>query len=95
MKKFLIVCLLLITPVAQAADWPAGSGTDIGGSLTPGYEPSGIIRQDQLERLFLVWDNGYISQLQTDGTVDQTSYYGGDFEGLTLVDSSTDYIYVG
>ncbi len=95
MKKFLILFLLLVAPVTQAADWPASDGTDIGGNLTAGYEPSGIVWQERLEELFLVWDNGYISQMGTDGTVDQTTYYGGDFEGLTLADSDTNYIYVG
>ena len=83
--------LLAMSPASAADPWPADSGTQI----WSGGEPSGIVWHERLEKLFWVHDNGYVRQMDTAGTLEHDWYIGGDLEGVTIVDPSSDYIYVG
>ena len=88
----LALSVLLLAPTHLTADaWPADAGTQI----WSGGEPSGIVWHERLEKLFWVHDNGYVRQMDTDGTLEYDWYIGGDLEGVTIVDPSSDYIYVG
>jgi len=82
------------TPLSIPA-WPAGSGTEIGSGLPSGYEPSGIVWHDRYDSLFLVSDDGWVSWMDQSGSVVTTWTPGGDLEGITIVDSDTDYLYLG
>ncbi|MFA6027672.1 MAG: hypothetical protein WC752_01990 [Patescibacteria group bacterium] len=99
MKQYLLLIILLFTcsPVfAATTAWPAENpGTEIGGNLPAGYEPSGVIWQSRIGDLFLVWDNGYVTQMDTLGNIDNTSYYGGDYEGITIADQQSNNVYIG
>lgn len=79
---------------SRAAAWPGDAGTEITGELPTTYEPSGILWHDRLETLFLVHDKGWVVRLEADGTYDDW-YVGGDLEAIAIVDSSSDYLYLG
>ncbi len=81
----------------RAADWPANGGTDIGTDLVAGYEPSGIVWHDRLERLFLVGDDGDVTKMTSTGTIESEWSYGSafDLEGAAIANSSSNYIYLG
>lgn len=96
----IIIGLLLFIPVIclGGSVWPAEDpGTEIGGNLTVGYEPSGIIWHNERQTLFTVWDNGYITELDTDGNIVNDWYYGSflDIESITIVDDSSNNVYLG
>jgi hypothetical protein len=75
--------------------WPSDSGVNIGTKLDAGYEPSGIIWHNRLQSLFVIWDNGYVTQMDTSGNIiHATTYVGGDLEGITVVDDQSNFIYL-
>jgi len=85
-----------LTPTPRPiSSWPAGPGTEIGGNLPVGYEPSGIVRHERYHDLFLVSDNGWVSRMDQSGTVSNTWTPGGDLEGIAVANSDTDYLYLG
>jgi hypothetical protein len=90
-----LMCRALFLSPVLAASWPGDGGTSIGGSLPSGYEPSGIVWHDRIGKLFLVSDDGWVSRMNSDGSGVTTWYLSGDFEGITVADSSTNYIYIG
>jgi hypothetical protein len=99
--RLLSAVLLLLAPgtSARAADpWPAESNAeadDIGGELT-GFEPSGTVWHPDLRQLFVVDDDGGLARLDIDGTnVTRWDGIGGDFEGVTYADATSDFVYVG
>lgn len=71
------------------------TGTDIGDNLASGYEPSGVVWHSGFDQLFVVSDGGIVTKMNSDGSgvVDKT--IGGDFEGITVADPSTDFVYIG
>jgi hypothetical protein len=70
-------------------------GTDIGGDLVSSYEPSGIVWHNGLDQLFAVSDGGIITRMNADGSDVVDKVIGGDLEGVTVADSSTNFVYVG
>ncbi|MFH0818574.1 MAG: SdiA-regulated domain-containing protein [Patescibacteria group bacterium] len=92
---FLFLPVISYSAVSAPSAWPVDSGTNIGTHLDSGYEPSGVLWHKDTSTLFTVWDNGYLTQLDKNGNVlHATTYVGGDLEGITVVDSSTNYIYL-
>nr|HPJ72126.1 SdiA-regulated domain-containing protein [bacterium] len=75
--------------------WPAPTGTEIGGGLPAGYEPSGAVWHTRLGQLFLVSDDGWVSRMDSDGGSPVTWTPGGDIEGITIADPDSDYLYIG
>ena len=56
-------------PAATASPWPASStGTDIGGVLPSGFEPSGIVWDDFTGALWVVGGGGHLGRMLEDGT---------------------------
>ncbi|MDY6796218.1 MAG: SdiA-regulated domain-containing protein [Actinomycetota bacterium] len=80
---------------AMAAPWPCTIETEIGENLPTSYEPSGIVWSAEHNSLFLVSDNGYLTQLDTDGNIASSWAVGGDLEGVTLVERRGSYLYLG
>jgi hypothetical protein len=88
--------LSFILPLPAFPDaWPGDGGSEIGGGLPGGYEPSGIIWHEGFEMVFLVSDGGYVSRMAADGSSVTTWHTGGDLEGITVADFSTNYLYLG
>lgn len=71
-----VLAAFLVTTgsAATASPWPASSfGTDIGGSLPSGFEPSGIVWDDFTGALWAVDDEGFLARMLRDGA--STSYW--------------------
>ena len=94
----------LLPRTALAADpFPPSAlpGTEIGGSLPNSYEPSGAVWHPLLEKLFTVSDDGFVSTLDDDGanfnTLTLSAVPTGvtDFEGITIADPNSPFVYVG
>lgn len=90
---------LLVTavPAARAAAWPASTtGTDIGGGLPSGYEPSGIVWDDFTGALWVVGDEGQLSRMLDDGTSTSTWNLSGgpDLESVAVT-GTTQKLYLG
>jgi len=83
------------TPKPTVPPWPGGGGTEIGGNLPGGYEPSGIVWHERLGLLFLVGDGGQVSRMDENGGAVMTWSPGGDIEGIAVADPENDYIYLG
>lgn len=93
-------CVALIWCVsvqAQAAPFPDASlpGVDIGGSLSSNYEPSGAVWHPSLQSLFVVGDNGKITQMDRDGSVLQDWSRVGNWECITVANPSSPFLYLG
>lgn len=73
----------------------ASVGTDIGDGLASGYEPSGVVWHSGLDQLFVVSDGGIVTRMNSDGSGVVDKIIGGDFEGITMADPSTDFVYIG
>ena len=72
--------------------------TSIHNSLptSPAFEPSGIYWHERLQKVFVISDEGYLSQMNADGSGVTTWYLGRyDLEGLTVADEDSDFIYLG
>lgn len=103
MKKiiFSLVVLFSIFGFSQtthAIAFPANDpGVDIGINLDRGYEPSGILWHKLLQSLLVIWDNGYITQIDQDGNILHPTTFVGpnlDLEDITVVDEEGYYNYV-
>jgi hypothetical protein len=96
----MILCaafLVTTEPAAKAAAWPSAStGTDIGGSLPSGFEPSGIVWDDFTGALWIVDDEGMLARMLRDGTLedDWTALAGVDFESVAVT-GTTPKLYLG
>jgi len=83
-----------ITPsCADFATFP--SATNIAGNLPLAYEPSGITWNPLSENLFLVSDEGIITQMSPDGSNVTNWSLSGDYEGITIADPTSNFVYVG
>jgi len=83
--------LVTTGPAATATAWPASSsGTDIGGGLPSGFEPSGIVWDDFTGALWVVDDEGQLARMLRDGTLpsdwDLTSTLNLGALGLAALD---------
>ncbi|MFH1537016.1 MAG: SdiA-regulated domain-containing protein [Patescibacteria group bacterium] len=94
--KFIVVVVLFFPGMVSAAAWPGDAGVEIGVNLGAGYEPSGAVWHEERETLFIVGDDGDITELDEDGTIINTiNPAGDDLEGIAIADPTSDYIYVG
>ncbi len=103
--RFLFSAVLstLLTPLDVFAvvtmPWPADLGVTIAGntstSLGTNFEPSEIVWHTQRESLFVVGDEGLLAEIDQNGVVKHSWIIGGDLEGITIVDPSSPYIYLG
>lgn len=73
----------------------ATTPTDIGTGLPGGYEPSGVVWHPRLNKLFTISDGGIITSMNVDGTNVVNKTIGGDFEGVTVADPDSNFIYIG
>lgn len=103
MKKYFLgfvitLALFGFSHQAQAEYFaPNDPGINIGTNLEPGYEPSGIVWHNRLQSLFLIWDNGSITQMDIDGTILHPSVFignGFDLEDITVVDEHSNFVYL-
>jgi len=101
MKKMLIfflACLVFIflPHESNAVTFsPNDRGINIGTQLDRGYEPSGVVWHNRLQSLFLVWDNGYVTQTDINGNILHRSVrIGGDIEGITVANDQSNFIYL-
>jgi uncharacterized protein YjiK len=96
----MVLCagLLLMTgSAATASPWPSGStGTDIGGDLPSGFEPSGIAWDDFTGALWVVDDEGQLARMLDDGTSTDTWTLsaGLDLESVAVT-GTTQKLYLG
>lgn len=103
-----LIALLILPQISFAAGWPADSGVDISGPLltgTPTYEPSGLIWHNDRNSLITVWA-GLITEIDQSGNILHECYSSDpakdwncgtyyDFEGVTINNSTPNYIYLG
>lgn len=102
MKKLLfglafVLTLFSLTTTAQAVSFaPNDPGINIGTNLDPRYEPSGIVWHNRLQSLFLVSDDGRVTQTDIDGNIIHPSVQTGglDLEDITVVDEQSKFIYL-
>lgn len=83
---------------ASTESWPASTtGTDIDASVvsvSPGFEPSGAIWHSGKNQLFVVGDGGQLVSMNADGTNVTLWNVGGDLEGVTIKDPSSNEVYL-
>jgi hypothetical protein len=93
--KFILL-LVCGSSFVAAGPWPGAlPGVEIGGGLAAGYEPSGAVWHNQLNKFFTVWDNGVVSMMDYDGTNITNWTVPGDLEGICVADPAGDFVYVG
>lgn len=84
--------------VAHAAAWPgSASATDVGSALIAAkatFEPSGIVWHAGRGTYIVVSDDGQIAELSTTGAVVNTWNPGGNWEDVTVADTSSTVIYL-
>jgi len=97
MKKIILSTgLLFLFGILFGNDFPGQQpGTEIGGNLPNGYEPSGAVWHHGLQKLFLVNDNGMVTKMDADGSNVINWYVAGDLEGICIADSTSDFVYLG
>ena len=98
LRVFAVLGLVLLSSAVFAADpFPPGAlpGTLIGGGLPAGYECSGALWHTGLDKLFTVHDGGTVSYMNANGSGVNNWIIGGDLEGISVADPSSDFIYVG
>jgi uncharacterized protein YjiK len=94
------LCALFLVTIGSAASataWPSTStGTDIGGALPSGFEPSGIVWDDYTGALWIVDDEGELARMLDDGTLedDWTLSAGLDLEAVAVT-GTTPKLYLG
>ena len=98
MKRNILIAIMMMAACLSfvgAASWPSDTtGTNIGASLPAYYEPSGLVYHEGRNTLFTVSDEGVVSELKIDGTVVKNWYFSGDFEGITVADINSNYVYI-
>ena len=94
-----VSCLLGLGVPAMGADWPAGTGVEIGhvgepDGLPEDYEPSGAVWHPFRQQLLVVDDSGLMSELGPNGIVTTTWEIGEDLEGVTIADPDDGLAYL-
>jgi len=89
--------LIVFSTALASAAWPTtSSGTNIASGLSSynsGFEASGLTYHD-LYGYLVVGDDGDVAILDGTGSVLDYSDIGGDFEGITVEDHTSDYAYI-
>ena len=91
LKTWLVAGMLILALGRAMADpFPAEAlpGTEIGGGLPAGYEPSGAVWHTGLSKLLLVSDDGLVSMMNADGTSVNNWSVAGDLEAISVADPS-------
>jgi len=92
----LLLLAALAPPAPAQAPFPGDlPGAVIADQMPFPFEGSGAVWHPRLQQLFAVSDNGRVLRLEADGTLQQVWVIGGDLEGVTVADPSTDILYVG
>jgi DNA-binding beta-propeller fold protein YncE len=95
----LLLCFVSMFSATEAATlaFPTQSlpGVSIGSGLGSSYETSGIVWHSRLQRFFTVDDGGRISSMDPNGNNVIHFNLHGDFEGITIADPDSNFIYVG
>ena len=87
---------MLFSAAVNAQTFPGTEpGTDIGGSLAGGYEPSGLAYNATTDKLWTVHDGGSVTRMDTDGTNLTNWSVTGDLEGITIANESSNFVYLG
>ncbi|MBI4412474.1 MAG: hypothetical protein HY541_08325, partial [Deltaproteobacteria bacterium] len=73
----------------------SASSTDIADGLPATFEPSGDDWQPIINKYFVVSDEGILAMMNADGSDVVSWDIGGDFEGVTVADPASKYIYIG
>jgi len=97
MKKLIFIVQFIFLFGLLKADIFPGSlpGVEIGANLPNGYEPSGSVWHNRLQKLFLVNDNGIVSNMDKDGNNVFSWNVVGDLEGICVADSTSNFVYIG
>jgi hypothetical protein len=98
----LLVASLLMTAFAgvvfAVSAWPTStSGVEIGSNVRavyPAIEPSGLAWHSGRQQLLLVGDEGQLMAFNRDGSNVTLWNVGGDLEDVTVVDPSSNYVYL-
>jgi len=97
MRKLIFLCqIILLFGLLKAEAFPGSlPGIEIGANLPNGYEPSGAVWHNRLQKLFLVNDNGIVSNMDKDGNNVFSWNVAGDLEGICVADSTSNFVYIG
>ncbi len=90
MKKIVLFLMLIMSSVLVFA-MPT-DGVNVEENLPLYYEPSGIVWHPNYNLLFVVSDEGVLSQMDVSGSSVESWTIGGDLEGITY--AGNDYVYV-
>ncbi len=95
---FFAACILALPLTLLAGTWPGSTTpTNIGSALIaaqPTFEPSGIVWHSGRGTYIVVSDSGVVAELSTAGTVVNTWSASGNWEGVTLIDTSSTKVYL-
>jgi uncharacterized protein YjiK len=98
-RNYLFIGCALLPSIATAAPLPFPGdslpGVDIGNGLGAGYETSGIVWHSGFQKYIAVNDQGAISSMDINGNNVNHYGLGGDLEGVTVADHSSNFVYVG
>lgn len=78
-------------------DWPTTGTVEIGSgarALYPALEPSGLVWHSGRNQLMAVGDEGQVIAMDEDGSDASLWTVSGDLEDITVVDPSSDYVYL-
>jgi uncharacterized protein YjiK len=90
------VALSLFASAASAATWPTVTAQNIGSALPSSFEHSGLIYQANVQKLFVVSDEGRLAKMNLDGSGTPTVYsVGGDNEAVTVTSTTSTHVYIG
>lgn len=97
--SLLLAILIVAAPLTLfAGTWPGSSTpTDIGATLiatNPTFEPSGIVWHAGRGTYIAVSDSGVVAELSTTGTVANIWTVTGNWEGVTVIDTSSTKVYL-
>ena len=99
-----VLCGMLIAGMGDVCavtleSWPSddANGTEIGHHLGTGFEPSDVLYHKFRGTFFIVDDGGEVAEVNLNGDIINHWYVSGapDLEGITVIDESSNYIYLG
>lgn len=107
MKKLAILSLLVVSGIlvslgVKAAVWPNNviHNLNIPINTPNNYEPSGLVWNSQINKLYTVSDDGQVTRMNLDGSAQEIDIprlqgIGTDFEAITIVDPNSTKVYIG
>ncbi|MBT6325673.1 MAG: hypothetical protein HOJ35_06870 [Bdellovibrionales bacterium] len=91
----LVAIFFSLSLVAHATIWPDDVDETLQITMPINYEPSGITWNTETDKLFVVSDNGKLTQMNMDGSDQVTVNVSGDNEAVTIVDPASGVVYIG